>query len=62
MAITNEVTAEDIKATNSRTVAEALTYVPGIRVSTGRKNEPDIQIHGMSQEQNFSPHRRRPIL
>lgn len=49
MAITNEVSAEDIKATNSHTVAEALAYVPGIRVSTGRKNEPMIQIHGMDQ-------------
>jgi iron complex outermembrane receptor protein len=44
------VTEEDIKATNSHTVAEALTYVPGIRVSTGRKNAPSIQIHGMSQD------------
>jgi iron complex outermembrane receptor protein len=50
MAITNEVTEEDIKATNSHTVAEALTYVPGIRVSTGRKNAPSIQIHGMAQD------------
>jgi iron complex outermembrane receptor protein len=50
MAITNEVTAEEIQATNSHTVAEALTYVPGIRVSTGRKNAPSIQIHGMSQD------------
>lgn len=50
MAITDELTEEDIKATNSQTVAEALTYVPGIRVSAGRKNEPDIQIHGMSQD------------
>ena len=49
MVITNEVTVEDIKATNSRTVAEALAFVPGIRVSTGRKNEPMIQIHGMDQ-------------
>jgi iron complex outermembrane recepter protein len=49
MAITNEITAEDIKATNSHTVAEALAYVPGIRVSTGRKNQPMIQIHGMDQ-------------
>jgi outer membrane cobalamin receptor len=50
MAITNELTEEEIKATNSQTVAEALTYVPGIRVSAGRKNEPDIQIHGMAQD------------
>jgi iron complex outermembrane receptor protein len=49
MAITNEVTAEEIQATNSHTVAEALTYVPGVRVSTGRKNQPQIQIHGLGQ-------------
>jgi iron complex outermembrane receptor protein len=48
-AITNEVTAEEIEATNSHTVAEALTYVPGLRVSTGRKNQPQIQIHGLGQ-------------
>ena len=47
--IMNEVTAEDIEATNSRTVAEALAYVPGIRVSTGRKNQASIQIHGVDQ-------------
>src|SRR4030042_986355 len=50
MAIKNEITEEQIKATNSHTVAEALAHVPGIRVSTGRKNEPAIQIHGMPQE------------
>jgi outer membrane cobalamin receptor len=50
MAIRNEVTEEEIEATNSQTVAEALAYIPGIRVSTGRKNEPAIQIHGMPQE------------
>ncbi len=49
VGIRNEVSAEDIKATNSTTAAEALAYVPGIRVSTGRKNQPTIQIHGMDQ-------------
>jgi iron complex outermembrane recepter protein len=49
MAITNELTPEDFKATNSTTVAEALAYVPGIRVSTGRKNQPLVQIHGLDQ-------------
>ena len=49
-AITTELTAEEIKATNSQTVAEALMYVPGIRVSTGRKNEPHVEVHGLSQE------------
>ncbi len=53
VAITTEITAEDIKATNSRTVAEALSYVPGIRVSTGRKNEPNVQIHGFDQSRTL---------
>ena len=42
----NTITAEDIKATNSRTVAEALSYAPGVRVTTGMKNEPNISIRG----------------
>ena len=49
MAIVSEVTAEDIKATNSKTVAEALAFAPGIRVTTGRKNEPNVFIHGFDQ-------------
>lgn len=50
-AISNniEVTADDIEATNSRTVAEALAHVPGMRMSTGRKNEPGISLHGFDQ-------------
>lgn len=53
VAVTTVITAEDIETTNSKTVAEALSYVPGIRVSTGAKNEPDIQIHGFSQNRNL---------
>jgi len=53
VTVTTEITAEDIKTTNSHTIAEALSYVPGIRVSTGYKNEPDIQIHGFSQNRNL---------
>jgi outer membrane receptor protein involved in Fe transport len=49
MAITNVLTPEDFKATNSTTVAEALTYVPGIRVDTGRKNQALASIHGLDQ-------------
>ncbi len=49
MAIVSEITAEDIKATNSKTVAEALAFSPGIRVTTGRKNEPNVFIHGFDQ-------------
>jgi iron complex outermembrane recepter protein len=50
MAITNEVTAEQIKATHSTNVAEALAHAPGVRVSTGKKNEPYISIQGFGQE------------
>jgi iron complex outermembrane recepter protein len=44
-----EITAADIEATNSTTVAEALAYATGVKVTTGRKNEPNIQIHGIDQ-------------
>ena len=46
-----EITAEDIQATNSKTVAEALTYAPGLRVTAGRKNEPNVSIRGFDQSQ-----------
>ncbi|GAU07397.1 TonB-dependent receptor plug domain-containing protein [Desulfoplanes formicivorans] len=46
MAITNDITSEEIKATNAKTVAEALQYVPGITVTTGVKNQPNISMHG----------------
>lgn len=52
-AISNEVTAEDIKATDSKTAADALRYVPGINVSHGYKNEPDVQIHGFDQSKTL---------
>ncbi|MBT8489703.1 MAG: TonB-dependent receptor [Deltaproteobacteria bacterium] len=50
VAITNEISAEEIEATNSRTVAEALQYVPGVHVTTGRKAEPNISIQGFNQD------------
>jgi len=50
VAITNEISAEEIEATNSRTVAEALQYVPGVHVTIGRKAEPNISIQGFNQD------------
>ncbi len=50
IAINTEITAEDISATNSRTVAEALQYIPGVQVTMGRKMEASISIHGFSQD------------
>jgi iron complex outermembrane receptor protein len=49
VSVTTVITSEDINATNSRTVAEALSYVPGVKVSAGRKNEPNVQIRGLDQ-------------
>jgi iron complex outermembrane receptor protein len=53
MSIASEITFEDIEATHSLTVAEALDNAPGVFVSTGRKNEPDIRIHGFNQQQTL---------
>ena len=50
IAINTEITAEDISATNSRTVAEALQFIPGVQVTMGRKMEAGISIHGFSQD------------
>jgi iron complex outermembrane receptor protein len=49
VAIITEITAEDIKAANHQTVAEALSGVPGVLTTTGRKNEPTVFIHGIAQ-------------
>jgi iron complex outermembrane receptor protein len=46
---TTTITAEEITAHNARTVAEALELAAGVRVSTGRKNEPNVAIHGFDQ-------------
>lgn len=45
-AITTVITADDIKATNSHTVSEALSHATGVRVSTGNKNVPTVSIRG----------------
>ena len=50
-AVIAEITAEDIQATNSKTVAEALTYAPGVKVTVGRKNEPNVSIRNFDQSQ-----------
>lgn len=40
VAIVNEISADDIKATNSKTLAEALLRAPGVRVTAGQKTKP----------------------
>lgn len=44
------ITAEDVKATNSHTVADALRYAPGLSVTMGRKAENNVSIHGFEQD------------
>ena len=50
VSINNVMTQEQIQATDSKTAAEALTYVPGVIVSTGRKQEPGVSIQGFPQD------------
>ena len=50
IAPTEEITAEEIEASNSKTLAEALKFAPGILVTRGRKNEPAVSIHGFPTE------------
>ena len=53
VAITTKMTAEEIEATNSNTVAQALRFAPGIMVTRGNKNEPEISVHGFSSEKTL---------
>ncbi len=53
VATFSEVTAEDIDETHSLSVPRALSFTPGITVTTGRKNEPEVRIHGMDQHESL---------
>jgi iron complex outermembrane receptor protein len=48
-ATVSSFTAEQIEKTHSLSVPEALSYMPGVSVTTGYKNEPRIRIHGFQQ-------------
>ncbi len=53
VAIRHTITPAEIKAANSQTVAEALKFAPGIVMARGRKNEPEISVHGFAQEKTL---------
>lgn len=53
IATHTEMSPEDISATNSRTITEAMQYIPGIQVTAGRKMEPSISIRGFSQDKTL---------
>jgi outer membrane receptor protein involved in Fe transport len=48
-----EFTQEEIQATHSQNVAEALSHVPGITVFTGMKNSPSISLQGLNQTETL---------
>jgi iron complex outermembrane receptor protein len=51
VSIVSTVTAEQIEQTHSLNVPQALSYVPGITVTTGGKNNPTIRLHGLNQSE-----------
>lgn len=53
VAISHEITEEEIEATGSKTLAEALRYAPGVVVTYGSKNEPQITIHGFKTDKSL---------
>ncbi|WP_027370807.1 TonB-dependent receptor plug domain-containing protein [Desulfovermiculus halophilus] len=53
IGITTEMSSKDIEATGSKTLAEALRFAPGITVTRGAKNEPEISIHGFGTEKSL---------
>ncbi len=46
---TTTITADDIKATGSHTVADVLSHAPGLRITTGAKNHASVTINGFDQ-------------
>ena len=53
VAISQKISQTEIKATNSKTFADALKFAPGIIVTRGRKGEPGVSVHGFSQEKTL---------
>lgn len=53
MTEVTEITPEQFEITHSQTVAEALTYIPGVLVTTGFRNEPTVRIHGFVQNKTL---------
>ncbi|MBI9092273.1 MAG: TonB-dependent receptor [Desulfobacterium sp.] len=53
IGISQIITHDEIEATNSKTLADALQFAPGITMTRGNKNEPEISIHGFGQEKTL---------
>ena len=48
---TKEVTSRDIENKGAQTADKVLDFMPGVRVTTGLKNEPHAMIRGFDQDQ-----------
>ena len=44
------LTREEIRATGSQSLGQALRHAPGVTVAVGRRNQPETAIHGFAQE------------
>lgn len=47
---TTEITSEDIKARNEKTLADSLTMIPGIQVNTAAKGNTNFSLRGFDQD------------
>ncbi len=50
---TSVVTQEEIEATHSQNVAEALSHVPGITIMNSYKNQPAVSLQGLNQTETL---------
>ena len=47
------VTQGEIEATHSQNVADALSHVPGITITVGTKNQPNVSLQGLNQTETL---------
>jgi outer membrane cobalamin receptor len=50
---TSVVTQEEIEATHSQNVAQALSHVPGITIMNSYKNQPAVSLQGLNQTETL---------
>ncbi|MFP4393336.1 MAG: TonB-dependent receptor plug domain-containing protein [Desulfohalobiaceae bacterium] len=53
IGMVQELDSQAIQAAGSKTLAEALRFAPGIIVTRGAKNEPEISVHGFGTEKSL---------
>jgi len=53
ISIHNVIDAKEIEAIGAKNLVDALHYAPGVYIGTGRKNQPNISIHGFDQSRTL---------